>query len=106
MQSREEKLAQDLRGPKELTIEEIRERLAAREAHPQLYLQARQRQAAIERDEQDRQAARDVWLRHGGNAKDFEAEWATISRESKRIQMLQEQQAARESFRRYGRERF
>jgi len=106
MQSKSERLAQDLRDPKELTTQEIAERFAARDKHPDLYLQAKQREAALKREAVEREDARAAWLRSGGDPKAFDREWETISTEAKRIQMLQEQKAAREDAWRYAREGF
>ena len=106
MQSKSERLAQDLRPPEQLTLDEIRERLVAQDKHPDLYLRARRRQEAIKRDEADREAARESWLRSGGDPQSFDREWEKISTEAKRLGMEQEQREARESSERYARESF
>jgi len=69
-------------------MEEIRERLAARDKHPDLYLAARQRQAALEREAVDREDARAAWLRSGGDPRAFDREWGEISTAAKRQAML------------------
>jgi hypothetical protein len=41
----------------------------------------------MRRDEEDRAAAFDSWLRSGGDEKAFDREWEAISTEAKRIRM-------------------
>ena len=106
MDRRTQKILEDFRDPGAMTMEEVRERIGVREANPAEFLAAKERKRAIERDEADKAAAKDAWLRAGGDARDFDREWEQISTAAKRQQMEQEQKAARESFQRYGRERF
>ena len=106
MDYRTERLLNDFRDADELDADEVRARLQARSEHPDLYLAAQERRASQERDEQDRAEALDSWLRAGGDPKGFDKEWSAISTEAKRIQMLEREHAARESFERYGRENF
>lgn len=106
MDRKTERILSDFRSPDELTPDELRERFAAREKYPAEYLQAQERRDALARDEEDRAAALDSWIRSGGDPKVFDKEWKTISTEAKRIRMQEAQQAARLSFAKYGRERF
>lgn len=71
MDYRTKRLLEDFRSPDELSADEVRARLQARANHPAEYLAAQERREALRRDEADRAAAKDVWLRHGGDPKSF-----------------------------------
>ena len=106
MDRKTEKLLSDFRDADQLSADEVRARLAARERYPAEFLAARQRQASVERDEVDRASARDAWLRAGGVPKEFDREWESISTAAKKQAMLQQEQAAHDRAWRITREGF
>src|SRR5215207_4261325 len=95
MDRKTEKLLSDFRDADQLSADEVRARLAVREQYPSEYLAAQERRASQERDESDRVAAREQWLRLGGDERSFSREWESISTAAKRQAILQEEQAAR-----------